>query len=109
DDLGQPALLLGEMRRFGEQLPGVAHGAHGVANLVGDAGAQASEGRELGLLDLLGDEARVLEKNQHRRRARGAERGEVRPDHPPAVGGYEGWIPGRRRSAAPTTLTPGLE
>src|SRR5207244_6981564 len=56
-----------------------------------------------------GYESRVLEEDQHRRGARGAERREVRPDHPPAVGGYEGWIHGRQRSAGATALTPGLE
>ena len=48
----------------------MAHRADRIADLVRDARAQPAERRELRLLHLLGDQARVLEEDQHRRRAR---------------------------------------
>ena len=68
-----------------QQLACVAHRADGVADLVGDAGAQASERGELRLLDLLGHLARVLEEDQHRPRPVLRQRHELRADHGAAV------------------------
>ncbi len=87
DDLRQPVIVAREVGRLGEQLPRVAHGADRVADLVRDARAQAPERRELRLLHLLGDEARVLEEDQHRSGAARAKRRKVRPDDPCPVGG----------------------
>ena len=53
-DLREPPVLLVQRRGFGQQLRGVAHGADRIADLVGDARRQATEGRELGLLHLGG-------------------------------------------------------
>ncbi len=79
--------LLGPDRRaLGEQLAGMAHRAHGVANLMGDARREATERRELALLHALRHEARVLEKDQRRAGRRVAERRKMRLDDPCAVG-----------------------
>ena len=45
--VGEAPILFRQLRRFREQLPGVAHGADGIPDLVRDAGTQAAEGREL--------------------------------------------------------------
>ena len=92
---------LGELRRFRQQLARMAHGADRIADLVRDAGAQPAEGREFGLLDLLLDQARVLEEDQHRARGSDvAERREVRADHARAVGGDEGLLEGGDHAGA---------
>ena len=51
---------------LGEQLRGVAHRADRVADFVRDARAQAAERCQFRLLDALGDQGRVLEKDQRR-------------------------------------------
>ena len=78
-----------------EQLRRVAHGADGIADLVRDAGGKSPEPRELGLLDLRGQQFGVFEEHDDRRRLGTAERGEMRLDHVAAVGGDEG-VRGRR-------------
>ena len=86
--------------RFAQQLRRVAHGADGIADLVRDAGRQAAEPRELGLLDLRGEQLGVFEEHDDRRGIRAAERGEMRLDHVAAIGRHEGLRGrGRRRGA----------
>ena len=85
---------------FAEQLRGVAHGAHRIADLVRDARGQAPERGELRLLHLFLDERRVLEKDQHRRGIHAAERREMRPDHAPAIGRDEAFARIGRRAGA---------
>ena len=89
---------------FGEQLPGVAHGAHGIAYFMRDTGGQPPKGGELGLLHALGQETRVFEENQGRARS-DAERREMRANDPGAVRGHEG----RRRIILPFALPPGRQ
>src|SRR5215469_16795355 len=55
DDLRETAIICTQARRFAEELPGMAHGAYRVADLVSDARAQAAERRELRLLHLFFD------------------------------------------------------
>ncbi len=109
DDLGQPPVFLGQLRRFRQQLSGVAHGSYGVADLVGDAGAQASQGCELGLLHLLAEEAGVLQEDQQRPRVPGTQGREVRPDHARTVGGDERRVHGGQCRAHTAALAPGLQ
>ena len=87
---------------FAEQLRGVAHGAHRVADLVRDAGRQPAEPGELGLLDLGRQQFGVFEEHDDRRGLRAAERREMRLDHVAAVGRDEGlrWAAGIARRAA---------
>ncbi len=88
----------------------MAHGADRIANLVGDARAQAAERRELRLLDLFSEEAGVFQEHQHGRGARDPEGCEVGSDHATAIGGDKCWIRcrvGPRVTAG--ALAPGLE
>ncbi len=64
----------------------MAHGADRVADLVGDAGAQAAQRRELRLLHLFGEQRCVLEEDQGRAAA-AIERDEMRLQQAAAVGG----------------------
>ncbi len=93
-------------RRFAQQLSGVAHRAHRVADLVRDARAQPPERGELRLLHALGHHAGVLEEHQHRPRPGLGQRHEMRADHGAAVGGDD-----LTRRVAPVVilLAPGLE
>src|SRR2546430_14000273 len=109
DDLGQAPLFLGQTRGFRQQLSGVTHGSDGVADLVGDARAQASEGCELGLLDLLAEEAGVREEDQQRPRVRGCQWREARPHDPRTVGGDECRVLGGQCLGASASLAPGLQ
>ena len=68
----------------------MAHGTDGIADFVGDAGAQSSEGGEFGLLDALGDQRRVFEKDQGRALVRFVERDKVGLHHIAAIGGHHG-------------------
>ncbi len=43
----------------------MAHGPDGVANLVGDAGAEAAQGGQLGLLNPFRQQARIFHKDEH--------------------------------------------
>src|SRR5579862_4574404 len=69
DDIGQTALLRSKEGTLREQLPGMAHGAHGIADLMSDACREAPEGCELALLYPLGHEGRILEENERRTRS----------------------------------------
>ncbi|MCY1348087.1 hypothetical protein D9M69_342210 [compost metagenome] len=64
DDLRQAPVRPLQFFRFLQQLRGVADGAQGIADLVGDAGGQAAEGDQLELLGLLGDLRDVIEEHQ---------------------------------------------
>jgi hypothetical protein len=66
DDLGQPHVFRAQRFRFGEELPGVAHRADRVANLVRDAGGQATQRGEFRLLDTRVHVARVLQEDEDR-------------------------------------------
>ncbi len=78
NDIGQAVLVLAHARRFREQLPCVAHRAERIADLVRDAGAQAPERGELGLLNALRNQRRVLEKDHDAAVAAAGKRREVR-------------------------------
>ena len=92
DDLGHARSLALE------SMPGVSPSScaawliapTGIADLVRDAGGEAAQRRELGLLDPRGQRAGVLEEDQHRRGLGGSERREVRLDAARPVGGGEG-------------------
>ena len=85
-DFREPLVLGRQLRRLAEQLRGVAHGAHGIADLVRDARGQPAERRELRLLDLGREQLGVFEEHDDRRGFRAAERREMRLDHVAAVG-----------------------
>ena len=55
DDLRQTPIRLFQVLRLLQQLGGVADRAERVADLVGDAGGQATQGGQLELLGLLGN------------------------------------------------------
>src|SRR4029077_5032097 len=86
DDLRQAALVLGEMGRLRQQLSRMAHSAHRISDLMRDAGAQAAQGRKLGLLDFLFEQRRVLEEDQHWRWLGVTEWCKVRTNHARAIG-----------------------
>ena len=93
-------------RGFREQLRRMAHGAHGIADLMGDARGKPAEPGQLGLLDLGGQQLGVFEENDDRRRFATTERREVRLDDVAAIGGDEG-LRGRRGVGG--VLPPGFE
>ncbi len=99
NDIGQAAFLESHDRRFCQQLPGVAHRTDRIANFVRDAGAEPAQCSQLRLLDLFGQQARVLEKDEDRRRSVGAQGREVCPDDTRAVRAHEGLV-GRWQGAA---------
>src|SRR5258708_12571567 len=110
DDLREALVLARHGRRFREQLARVAHGANRVSDLVGDTCAQAAERRELRLLHLLREQARVFEKHEDGGWASDAERGEISADHAPAIGRDECRVRGRKCPGAATrALAPSLE
>ena len=78
----------------------------GIADLVRDAGREAPQSRELGLLDLGGQQLGVLEEHDDGRGFGAAERGEVRLDDVAAIGGDEG-VRGRGRRGS--ALAPGFQ
>ncbi len=100
-------MVLGvQVRGFAQQLSGMAHGTHRIANLVGDAGAQAAQGREFQLLRFLGNQTHVLQEHQYRCGLGVAQGCEVRPQHPRAVGADQGLDGGIHPIGA---LTPGFQ
>ncbi|MNC12523.1 hypothetical protein D3C75_602470 [compost metagenome] len=81
DDLGQAAVGCAEVLGFLQQLGGVTDGTERVADFVGDAGGQATEGGQLELLRLLGDLRDVLEEHQDVALALAAQRHEAGLQH----------------------------
>ena len=63
----------------------MAHRAHGIADLVGNAGAQSTQGGKLGLLYLFGQQAGVLQEHDDRSGAGASKGGEMCPDDTAAV------------------------
>ena len=67
-DLGEPLVLFRQGCGFSEQLRRMTHGAHGIADLMGDARGKPAEPGQFGLLDLGGQEVRVFEENDDRQK-----------------------------------------
>ena len=63
------------IRALGQQLAGVAHGADGISDFVGDARGQPAERCELALLHALGHQTGVLEERSASEPARWSPRG----------------------------------
>src|SRR5262245_46971410 len=82
----------------------MAHGADGIADLMRDAGTESPERRELRLLQPLGENAGVLQKNQDRSGILSAEWSEMRFDRAQAIRGHKR---GRIRRHRVRTLSPG--
>ncbi len=80
DDVEQPALGVVGTLRLLQELAGMTERADRVADFVRDARTQAAERGELGLLDLFREQARVLEKDQHRPVGTALERCDIRVD-----------------------------
>ena len=66
DDFRQSLVVIAELSGFAQQLGGMAHRADRVPDFVCDAGAEATQGRQLRLLHPCIEYARVLDKDKNR-------------------------------------------
>ncbi len=105
DDVGEAAFVGAHDRAFREQLTGMTHGAHGVADFMRDAGGQAAESGQFALLHALGHEAGVLEEDQGRTGLETAQGREMGLYQAGAVGGHET----RRRPLVAIAAPPGAQ
>src|SRR3569623_781573 len=64
DDFGESYVGGGDLRGLRQQLPGMTDGAERVADLMGDAGGEPTQRRELHLLRLLRQRGGILQKDQ---------------------------------------------